>query len=126
MKKLSVLLLVLLGMTMLCGCSEVMQQMETVVQQIDLEAVITEAVESIDWQELETYAREGYDALTAHFPALKGENIKTFLKTNGLELLNGYVENSGEDMQENARKLGQILKILNPELADEVDSVICG
>ena len=27
-------------------------------------------------------------------------------------------------MQDNARKLGEILKILNPELTDEVDSVI--
>ena len=124
MKRLIVLLIALLSMTMLCGCSEVMQQVETVAQQIDVETVVTEVIEKIDWNELKNYAQQGYDALTEHFPALKGENIKAFLKENGLELLNKYVGNSDETMQENARKLGEIIKILNPELADEVNSVI--
>lgn len=126
MKKIYVLLLLLLGMTILCGCSEVIQQVETAAQQIDVRAVVTEAIENIDWNQLEEDAKKGYDALTDRFPALKSENVKAFLKTNGLELLNGYVENSDAQMQENARKLGEILKILNPELTDEVDAVIAG
>ena len=126
MKKIMILLLALLSMMVLCGCSDVMQQVETVAQQIDVETLVTEAIENIDWEELKSYAQQGYDALVEHFPALKSENIKAFLKANGLVLLNRYVESSDETMQDNARKLGEILKILNPELTDEVDSVIAG
>ena len=124
MKKMIVLTLALLSMLMLSGCDQVMQQVETMAQQINVEAVVTEVIEKIDWNELKEYARQGYDALVDHFPALKGETIKDFLKTNGLELLSKYVAEGDEAMQENARKLGEILKILNPELADEVSSVI--
>ena len=124
MKKICVLLCLLLCMTCLYGCEEVVSQVETMASQIDLEAVITGAIESIDWDELKTTLGKGYDALMEKYPALKGENIKAFLKDNGLELLNKYVSSSDEAMQENARKLGEIIKILNPELSDEVDSVI--
>ena len=124
MKKITTLLILLLSMTTLCGCSEVIQQVETVAQQIDVETLVTEAIENIDWEELKVYAQQGYDTLVEHFPALKSENIKSFLKTNGLKLLSEYVKSNDEAMQDNARKLGEILKILNPELTDEVDSVI--
>lgn len=126
MKTVCVLLCLLFSMTLFPGCSEVMQQMETVAQQIDVEAVVTEVIESIDWNELTDYARQGYDALVDHFPALKGDTIRSFLKENGLQLLNRYVASSDDAMQENARKLGQILIILNPELTDEVQAVISG
>ena len=124
MKKITTLLILLLSMTTLCGCSEVMQQVETVAQQIDVETLVTEAIENIDWEELKVYAQQGYDTLVEHFPAMKSENIKLFLKTNGLKLLSEYVKSNDEAMQDNARKLGEILKILNPKLTDEVDSVI--
>ena len=124
MKKICLLLCLLISMAVFSGCSEIAAQVETIAQQVDVEAIITGVVESIDWEELKSYAQQGYDALTEHFPALKGENIKAFLKNNGLELLNKYIESSDETMQENARKLGEIIKILNPELSDEVDSVI--
>ena len=126
MKKIYVMLLLLLTMTMFCGCNDVMQQVGAVAQQIDVEALVTDTIENIDWEQLEQDARQGYAALTEQFPALKSENIKTFLKNNGLELLKSYVDQSDADMQENARKLGEILKILDPELADEVSSVIAG
>lgn len=124
MKKICLLLCLLLSMAMFNGCSEVAAQVETVAQQVDIEAILTGVIESIDWEELKKYAQEGYDALTEQFPALKGENVKAFLKENGLDLLNKYIESSDEAMQENARKLGEIIKILNPELSDEVDSII--
>ena len=132
MKKLCVSICILFSF-MLCGCSDIAtqidtdtikQQVETIASQIDVETIITEVIESIDWDELKTYAQQGYDSLTEHFPALKAENVKSFLKENGLELLNNYIESSDDTMQENARKLGEIIKILNPELTDEVDSVI--
>ena len=57
---------------------------------------------------------------------MKAENVKAFLKKNGLELLHDFVSSTDDSSQENARKLGEIIKILNPELSDEVDSVIAG
>jgi len=116
----------------LTGCSElagqidtgaILEQVETVAKQIDVEALVTEIIESIDWEELKTYAQQGYDALTDRYPALKAENVKSYLKDSGLSLLNRLVESTDQSTQENARKLGEILKILNPELAEEVDYV---
>jgi len=124
MKKLIIALCLLLSMCILTGCSEVVQQVETIASQIDVEAIVTEVIESIDWEELTTYAEKGYDALTEKFPALKAENVKKFIKDNGLVLMNKLVESADPQQQENARKLGEIIKILNPELTDEVDRVI--
>ena len=124
MKKICILVCLLLCMTGFYGCEDALTQVETVVGQIDVEKIITEVIESIDWEELKATLEKGYDALTEKYPALKGENIKAFLKEHGLELLNKYVSSSDETMQENARKLGEIIKILNPELTDEVDAVI--
>lgn len=133
MKKIVTVLCFILCTTVFSGCQEIsgqisaeniLQQVETIAQQIDVEAIITEVINRTDWEEIQKYASQGYDALTEHFPALRSENIKSFLKTNGLQLLNQYVESSDETMQENARKLGEIIKILNPELSDEVNAVI--
>jgi len=124
MNKICILICLLLCMTALSGCEDALAQVETAVSQIDIEKIITDVIESIDWEELKVTMEKGYDSLTEKYPALKGENIKVFLKEHGLELLNKYVSSSDEAMQENARKLGEIIKILNPELSDEVDSVI--
>lgn len=99
------------------SCSEAMPD-------INAEEIILEIVESIDWDELKSYAKDGYDALIERFPALKGENVKAFLKENGLNLLNKYIQSTDAETRENARKLGEILKILNPELSDEVDAIL--
>jgi hypothetical protein len=123
-KKICILIVLLLAMGTLSGCEQVMQQVETIAQQVDVEGIVTAFVENVDWEELKSYAQQGYEVLIEHFPALKSENVKAFLKDNGLELLNRYIESGDETMQENARKLGEILKILNPELTDEVDAVI--
>lgn len=133
MKRMTVLLCLLICMAALSGCAEIAgqidaeaiaQQVETIASQIDVEAIVTGVIESIDWEELKNYAEKGYDALVEQFPALKGENVKAFLKDNGLELMNKLIESSDAAQQENARKLGEIIKILNPELTDEVDRVI--
>ena len=124
MRKICALLCITLCMTMLAGCDQIMQQAESIVGQIDVETVITDIVENIDWDELKNEAAASYDALTRQYPALKGENIKAYLKDNGLDLLSSYVGSIEPSTQESARKLGEIIKILCPELADEVDSVI--
>ena len=129
MKRIVMLLALVLCLTSLWGCTSeeigtVVQQVETIAGQIDVEGIINEVISKIDWEELKSYAQEGYDALTEKYPALKGENIKAFLKENGLELMKKYLQSTDAEKQENARKLGEILKILNPELSDEVDAVI--
>ena len=131
MKKIYLLICLLLSLTMLCGCSEVASQVETIASQVetfasqvDVESIVTGVIERIDWEDLKTNLEKGYDALTEKYPALKSENVKTFLKENGLELMKKYVQSTDETKQETARKLGEILKILNPELTDEVNSVI--
>ena len=133
MKKILILLTLAVVMGTLTGCSElagqidtgaILEQVETVAKQIDVEALVTEVIESIDWEELKTYAQQGYDALTDRYPALKAENVKSYLKDSGLSLLNRLVESTDQSTQENARKLGEIIKILNPELTEEVDRII--
>lgn len=122
MKKLIIPLL--LTAALLCGCSAETTEAVATAAISAAEEIVTALVENVDWDEVEGYVRDGYNALVEEYPALKEENIKAFLKDNGLELLNKYVSSGDETMQENARKLGEIIKILNPELSDEVDSVI--
>ena len=126
MKRICIALCLLLGLGLFSGCEEVASQVETIAGQIDVEAIVTGVIKSIDWEELKGYAQQGYDALTEKYPSLKSENVKAFLKENGLKLMNSYIESSDAQMQENARKLGEIIKILDPELTDEVDAVIAG
>lgn len=131
MNRIIILTALLLCLFSLCGCSSgqidagaLIQQVETMAAQIDVESILSDVISRIDWEELKGYAQKGYDALTEKYPALKGENIKAFLKENGLELMNKYLQSADEAKQENARKLGEIIKILNPELTDEVDGVL--
>ena len=133
MKRMIVMLSLCLCMVFFCSCEQlpeqinaetILQQVETIASQIDLEAIVTDVVESIDWEELKIMAKEGYEALTDRYPALKSENIRSYLKENGLSLLNQLVESTDAGTQENARKLGEIIKILNPELTEEVDRII--
>lgn len=126
MKRICIALCLLLGLGLFSGCEEVASLVETIAGQIDMEAIVTGVIKSIDWEELKGYAQQGYDALTEKYPSLKSENVKAFLKENGLKLMNSYIESSDAQMQENARKLGEIIKILDPELTDEVDAVIAG
>ena len=121
MKKLIIPLLLVL---LLCGCSEIAQQVETIAQNIDVEAIVTGVIEKIDWAQLESYAKEGYDALVEKYPALAADNVKAFLKDNGLELMNKLLSSTDEATQEKAGKLGAIIKILYPDLTDEVDQVL--
>lgn len=133
MKRMIAVLYLMVCTVMFCGCEQlpeqispetILQQVETLASRIDVEAMVTEVIESIDWEELKGYAQQGYDALTDRYPALKAENVKTFLKENGLSLLNRLVDGTDAETQDNAQKLGEIIKILNPELAEEVDQVI--
>ena len=124
MKKFCILLCLLVCLTVLAGCSEISAQVETIAQQVDVESMVTGLIAKIDWDELKNYAQDGYTSLTGKYPALKSENIKSYLKESGLDLLKKYIESTDESLQKNADKLGQIIMILEPELSDEVNSVL--
>ena len=124
MKKFCIILCLLASMSLLTGCSEISVQMETITQQVDMESLVTGFIEKIDWEELKKDAEESYASLTEKYPALKSENIRSYLKDSGLDLLKKYIESTDESLQENANKLGKILIILDPELTDEVNAVL--
>lgn len=118
------LALILLLSLMLCGCSE-----QTVTDAAEAAIAITEkavttVIESIDWEELQDSAKDGYEALIKRYPSLEKENVKSYLKDNGLKLVQKFISSTDEGIQENAQKLGQILKILYPELTEEVDTAL--
>lgn len=119
MKKLIVPLILLL--IFFCGCEEA-------VQQIDVEAILRSVVENIDWAQLKDYAEQGADVLLEKFPALRTladqEKMQVILKDKGLDLMNEYLKSTEPSIQENAQKVGAIIKILYPELIDEVDAVL--
>ncbi len=104
----------------LCGCSGV--------PDVDVDAILTGVVERIDWEQLQEAIQKGSDVLVEKFPALKpltdSQQMKALLKDQGLKLLAKYLESADQETQENAQKLGAILKILSPELSDEVDTVL--
>ena len=88
------------------------------------EKAVTTVIESIDWEELQDSAKDGYEALIKRYPSLEKENVKSYLKDNGLKLIQKFISSTDEGIQENAQKLGQILKILYPELTEEVDTAL--
>lgn len=129
MKKLMTALL--LVSLLFCGCAEVSETITTEVLQVsDVEAILTAVVESIDWEQLQTYAEKGAKALVEKYPSLKvladSEQMKAILKDKGLALAGKLLESTEPEIQENARKIGEIIKILYPDLTEDVDAVIYG
>lgn len=118
MKKMIIPLLIL--SLLLCGCAGA--------PEIDAEAILTKIVENIDWEELQGYIQQGTETVLEKFPALKKltdrEDMQELLKDHGLDLIGKYLDSADPAVQENADKLGAIIKILSPELTDEVDKVL--
>ena len=118
MKKIIIPLLLLA--LLLCACSGV--------PDIDVEGILAKVVESIDCDKLQETVKQGADAVVEKFPALKPltnrNDLQQLLKDHGLKLMNKYLSSTDPETQENAQKLGAIIKILSPELTDEVDAVL--
>lgn len=110
----------------LCGCSEAASDAANAAGEELLQTI----VEKIDVEELKDYAEQGVDTLVEKFPALKPltskADMQEFLKDQGLDLIRKYLESTDAEVQANAEKLGAIIKILSPELTDEVDAVLNG
>ena len=97
------------------------------VSELGGEELLRTIVEKIDFDQLQSYAEEGAEAVMEKFPALKTladrEDMQKLLKEKGLDLVREYLESTDTAVQENAEKLGAIIKILSPELSDEVDAI---
>ena len=129
MKKMIIPLLVCF--LLFCGCAEVSETIDVdVVRFADIEAILTAVVENIDWEQLQEYAEKGAEALVERYPSLKtladSEKMKEILKDKGLTLVGHLLESAEAETQENARKIGEIIKILYPELTEDVDKVLAG
>ena len=127
MKKLIVPLL--LVFVLFCGCGEVSEVVEVEAITVSgLESILTSVVESIDWEQLQAYAEKGAQALVEKYPSLKvlsnSEQMKEILKDKGLALAGRLLESTDPETQENARKIGEIIKILYPDLTEDVDKVL--
>ena len=94
------------------------------------EELLRTIVEKIDFDQLQSCAEEGAAAVLEKFPALKTladrEDMQQLLKDKGLALVREYLESTDAEVQENAQKLGAIIKILSPDLTDEVDAIFAG
>lgn len=119
MKRLIIPLILLL--IFCCGCSEAVSDTAG-------EELLRTVVEKIDFDQLMAYAEKGVDAVVEKFSALKPltsrEDMQELLKDKGLDLIGEYLESTDEATQANAEKLGAIIKILSPDLSDEVDAVL--
>lgn len=107
-----------------CGCSETASDVVSTAA----EELLNSIVEKIDVDELQNSAEQGVEALVEKFPVLEPltsrEDMREFLKDSGLKLIRKYLESTDTEVQANAEKLGAIIKILSPELTDEVDAVL--
>lgn len=119
----------LLMALLLCGCGEVSETIEmNMISASEIEALLTAVVENIDWEQLQEYAEKGAEALVEKYPSLKvltdSEQMKEILKDKGLALTGRLLESTDPETQENARKIGEIIKILYPDLTEDVDKVL--
>lgn len=118
MKKLIFPLILIL--VFFCGCKEAISDTAG-------DELLRTIVEKIDFDQLQSYAEKGADAVVEKFPALKSltsrDDMQELLKGKGLDLIREYLESTDTAVQENAEKLGAIIKILSPELSDEVDAI---
>ena len=123
-----IIALLLLAALLLCGCD-----MESTVSNATEKLLrsIAENKELQTWIEehpLDTLTGDAVDALTKQFPTLEKltdtDNLKQILKTKGLELMAEYLQSTEPETKEKAETLGAVIKILYPDLADEVDAVL--
>ena len=73
-------------------------------------------------------ASDAKNTLVKTFPFLEDvlnlDNWRQALKTTGLELLRDYMADATPETRENAGTLGGVIKILAPDLTDEVDAIL--
>ena len=92
---------------------------------------IAESEELQTWIEehpADELASDARDTLVNTFPFLEKVldlyNWKQALKTTGISLMQKYMTSADPETQEKAGTLGSVIKILAPDLVDEVDAVL--
>ena len=123
-----IIALILVATLLLCGCD--LQQTADAAFKTLLEKIASN-------QDLQTWLEEhpveqlganAKDTLVKKFPVLNDllnfDNLKQLMKTTGLDLMNQYLSSSAAETQEKAETIGAIIKILYPDLTDEVDAVL--
>lgn len=107
-----------------CGCSDAAEEAASAAA----EEMLHVLVNTVDMEELKETAKDGMDAVTEKFPALKNltnrEDMQEFLEEHGLNLIRKYLSSADKETQAKAEKLGTLIKVLSPELSDEVDAVL--
>ena len=118
----------LLAALLLCGCSmeeTISAGAETLLRSV---AENEELQTWIEEHPLDEMAANAKDSLVEKFPVLEDllnlDNLKEMLKTTGLDLVKEYINSTDPETQEKADTLGAIIKILQPDLEDEVNAVL--
>lgn len=123
-----IIALILVFTLLLCGCD--LQQTADAAFKSLLEKIASNQ-ELQNWLEehpVEQMTADAKETLMKKFPILEDlldfDNLKQLLKTTGLDLMNQYVSSAAPETQEKANTLGAVIKILYPDLTDEVDAVL--
>ena len=121
----------LIAALLLCGC-DILAVQQTVNDAE--EALLRSIVENKALQKwiaehpFDELAADTKDALVKQFPTLKQvlnfDNLKQTMKTTGLDLMQEYLSSAEAQTREKAETLGGVIKILCPDLADEVDAIL--
>lgn len=116
---------------LLCGCDilEVQKTVNDAEEALLRSIVENEALQKwIAEHPFDELAADAKDALVEAFPVLEQvldfDNLKQTLKTTGLNLMQEYLNSTQPETREKADTLGAIIKILCPDLTDEVDAVL--
>ena len=131
MKRLiAVLLLISL---LLCGC-DILETQKTIHKaEEQLLRAIVENKELQNWlaeHPFDSLAADAKANLVKAFPALEQllsfEGIHDFFRTRGIEMTREYLASADPAAQKRAETLGELTKILFPDLIDEVEAVFEG
>ena len=123
-----IIALILVCTLLLCGC-DLQQTADTAFKTLLEKIASNQELQSwLAEHPVEEMTADAKDALIRKFPVLEDlldfDNFKQLLKTTGLDLMNQYLSSKSPETQEKANTLGAIIKILNPDLTDEVDAIL--
>lgn len=116
---------------LLCGCDilETQKTIHEAEEQLLRAIVENEALQTwIQEHPFDEVAADAKENLTAAFPALEKllnfDNVHDFFKTRAIEMTQEYLASSDPAAQKRAETLGELTKILFPDLSDEVDAAL--
>ena len=116
---------------LLCGCDilETQKTIHEAEEQLLRAIVENEALQTwIQEHPFDEVAADAKENLLTAFPALEKllnfDNVHDFFKTRAIEMTQEYLASSDPAAQKRAETLGELTKILFPDLTDEVDAAL--